>query len=56
MLLTIQRSKLSTIVPHSRPTGRYPSQLCRGKTRNSAVVSDAVAAVAVSRTMAPIEV
>jgi hypothetical protein len=55
MLLTIQRSKLRTMVPHSRPTGRYPSQLWCGNTRKSAVVSEAVAAIAVSRTMAPIE-
>ena len=55
MLLTIQRSKLRTTPPQRRPTGRFQNQPWCGKTRVKASVSDAVAATAVSKTMAPME-
>src|SRR5215472_10915844 len=55
MLLTIQRSKLKTTPPHSMPAGRYQAQPWPPSTSVKARVSDAVAARAVSRTMAPIE-
>ncbi len=55
MLLTIQRSKLNTMAPQRMPTGRNTAQPWCGKTSDSAMVSDAVAALAVSRITAPIE-